>query len=87
MYAATSPSWLANNLLEIAVVTLLVLTLLVARLVQKSALRITLLGILAALALFVYANRAPLEACARTCECSVVGRDITVPGCNADGAL
>jgi hypothetical protein len=52
--------------------------------VQKTVLRVTLLAIMAAMALFIYVNREPLEACARTCECRIADRDITVPACSPD---
>jgi len=83
MLAAT-PDWFAENLTQIAVGTLLVLAVLVIRMVQKAMVRMVLLGLFAGLALFVYANRVPLEACASTCECRLVGQDVTVPACNAD---
>ena len=38
------------------------------------------------LALFVYANRAPLEVCARTCECQLAGQDVSVPLCDPDAS-
>ncbi len=86
MLAAT-PTWFSGNLTEIAIGTLVVLTVVVLRLVQKVALRLTLLALIAAVALFVYVNRAPLEACARTCECRIADRDITVPTCQPDLGL
>ena len=49
--------------------------------VQKLALRATIVAILAALALFIYVNRVPLEACARTCECTIADRHVNVPIC------
>jgi predicted membrane metal-binding protein len=84
MLSGATPPWFAENVVAIAVVLLLGLMYLVVRLVHKVALRATLLGVLAALAVFVYVNRAPLQACARTCECSLAGRDITVPVCDPD---
>jgi hypothetical protein len=81
---AAAPAWFADNVAQIAAATLVVLTVLVARLVQKTALRITLLALIGAAALFVYVNRAPLEACARTCECRIAEQDISVPLCDAD---
>jgi hypothetical protein len=47
-------------------------------------LRTVLLGIVLVIAVFVYVNRGPLETCARTCECSIAGRHITVPTCDPD---
>ena len=83
MLAAT-PAWFADNLTQISVGTLLVLTFLVVRLVQKMAMRMALLVLIAAVGLFVYVNRAPLETCAKTCECEIAGKHLTVPICNAD---
>ena len=84
---AAPPPWFADNIAQISVVTLLLLAVLVLRMVQKAALRLTLLAVLAVLAVFAYANRAPLKACAQTCECSLFGRDITVPTCDPDVSL
>ncbi len=84
MLLAATPAWFADNVAEITLVTLLVLTVLVIRLVQKAMLRLALLGLIAAVGLFVYVNREPLQACARTCECQIADRDITVPSCEPD---
>ncbi len=83
MYVAT-PAWFADNIAPIALVTLLVLTVLVVRMVQKVMLRFALLALIAAVGLFVYVNREPLQACARSCECRIADQDITVPTCNPD---
>lgn len=83
MLAAT-PAWFADNLAQIAGVTLLVLVLAVIRLVQKTVMRTALLVLIGIVAVVVYLNRAPLEACAKTCECQIAGRRITVPTCRAD---
>ena len=84
MLPAAAPAWFADNVAQIALVTLLVLTVLVVRLVHKAMLRLALLGLVAAVGLFVYVNREPLRACARTCECQIADRDINVPGCDPD---
>ncbi len=83
MVAAT-PAWFADNVAQIAAGTLIVLTVLVLRLVQKAAVRLALLVLIAIVGVFVYVNRAPLRACARTCECEIGGRHITVPTCSPD---
>jgi predicted membrane metal-binding protein len=80
---AAAPAWFANNVSQIAIGTLLVLTVLVVRMIQKAMLRAVLLGLIALVALFVYVNRAPLKACAKTCECEIGGRHITVPTCDS----
>lgn len=84
MHLAATPAWFADNVAQITLVTLLVLTALVIRLVHKAMLRFALLGLIAAVGLFVYVNREPLQACARTCECQIADRDITVPTCDPD---
>ena len=81
---AAAPTWFADNLTAIAAGTLLLLTVLVIRMVQKAAMRGILLGLIALVALFVYVNRAPLEACANTCECEIGGRHLSVPTCNRE---
>jgi hypothetical protein len=80
---AAAPAWFAENVAPIAVGTLVVLTVLVVRMVQKAMVRAVLLGLIALTALFVYVNRAPLEACAKTCECEIGGRHLTVPTCDS----
>ena len=84
---AAAPAWFADNVTQIAVGTLVVLTVLVVRMIQKASLRLVLLGLIALVALFVYVNRRPLEACAKTCECEISGRHITVPTCDPDLSL
>lgn len=79
---AAAPAWFADNLTAIAGGTLLVLTVLVVRMVQKAALRLALLVLIGAVAVFAYVNRVELKACATTCECRLVNQDLTVPGCS-----
>ena len=84
MLPAAAAAWFADNVAQIALVTLLVLTVLVVRLVHKAMLRLALLGLVAAVGLFVYVNREPLRACARTCECQIADREVNVPICDPD---
>lgn len=84
---AAAPAWFAENVTQIAVGTLLVLTVLVVRMIQKATTRAVLLALIALVALFVYVNRRPLEACAKTCECEIAGRHLTVPTCDSDLSL
>ena len=84
MLPAATPAWFADNVAQISLGTLLVLTFLVVRLVRKLMLRVILLTLIAAVGLFVYVNREPLQACARTCECQIADRNIDVPTCNTD---
>jgi hypothetical protein len=81
---AAAPAWFSDNLGPIAGGTLLVVTVLIVRMVQKAMLRMVLLGIVVVIALFVYVNRRPLETCARTCQCSIAGQHLTVPTCDSD---
>jgi uncharacterized membrane protein YeiH len=84
MVLGAAPAWFADNILLIAAITLGAVTVLIVRLVTKTATRLALLAVAAALAIFVYANRFALEECADTCSCSLAGRDVTVPVCNTD---
>lgn len=79
---AAAPAWFADNLTVIATGTLLVLTVLVIRMIQKAMVRVVLLGLIGGVAIFVYANNDALKRCATTCECRLVGRDITIPACD-----
>jgi hypothetical protein len=79
---AAAPAWFADNVAQIATATLLLLTILVIRMIQKAMLRAVLLGLIALAALFVYVNRDALRTCAKTCECDIGGRHITVPTCD-----
>lgn len=81
---AAAPAWFAENVAPISVGTLLLLTVLVLRLVQKAMVRLTLLALIALVGVFVYVNRAPLKTCARTCECELGGRHVSVPTCDPD---
>lgn len=86
MHVAATPAWFADNVGPIAILMLLVLAVLVLRLVQQTALRLFLLALIAGVALLAYANRDPLQACARTCECQIAGRDVTIPACHPDAS-
>lgn len=84
---AAAPAWFADNVALIALGTLVVLTVLVLRMIQKATIRTILLGVVAAVALLVYANRTSLEQCARTCECDIARQHISVPTCDPDLSL
>lgn len=81
---AAAPAWFADNVALIAYGTLLVLTVLVVRLVQKATLRFAMLAVIGAIAVFAYANRAELKECATTCECQLFDKHLTVPGCSSN---
>lgn len=84
MLPAAAPAWFADNAMPIVVITLLVLAAGVLWIVKAVTLRLILLGLIAAVALFTYVNRGQLETCARTCECRIADRDIDVPRCTPD---
>lgn len=84
---AAAPAWFADNVTLIGVGTLVVLTVVVLRMIQKATMRAVLVALIALVALLIYANRAPLEACAKTCECEIAGRHLTVPTCDPDLSL
>ena len=84
MFVGAAPAWFADNITVIAVVVLIVLSALVLRLVKDVVTRGILLAVIVAVAVFIYVNRSPLEACARTCECRVAKQDVDVPLCDPD---
>ena len=83
MLAAQLPSWAnADNLRWIAlgvIVGMVVLMLIVLRFIQKLVLKGTLFGIFAIVGIIAWVERADLEDCAKTCNCSVVGFDVKIP--------
>jgi cobalamin biosynthesis protein CobD/CbiB len=81
---AAAPAWFADNAGAIVVIKLLVLAAGVLWLVPAATMRLILLGLIAAVALFTFVNRGALETCARTCECRIADTDIDVPGCTPD---
>ena len=84
MLQAATPAWFADNIAPLSLVTLVLLTFGVLRLIEKSATRIVLLALIFAVAVFVVLNRTELETCARTCECQVMEQDVDVPFCDPD---
>lgn len=87
MHLAATPAWFADNLTQVLLLILVVVTVLGLWVAQTRALRLTLLAVAALVAVVVYVNRAPLETCARTCECRLAGQDVTVPICDPDTHL
>jgi hypothetical protein len=87
VHLAATPAWFADNLAQIFLLILVVVSVLVLGLAHTTGLRFALLAAMAVLALVVYLNRAPLEACARTCECQLAGQEVTVPFCDPDTEL
>ena len=84
MLVGAAPSWFADNLLLIGAVVLAVVTVLILRVVKDATTRLIFVAVVVGAAVFLYANRVPLEECARTCECRIVRQDVTVPVCNPD---
>jgi len=82
VHLAATPAWFADNVALIVLAALVVLAGLVVWVVQRASVRIACIGAAAILALFVYVNRGPLQACAETCECRVAGQNVTVPACD-----
>ena len=87
MLLAATPRWFSDNIAPISLVVLALCTLAVLRMVQKTAMRVTLLVLIGLVGVFVYVNRDPLKACAATCECQIADRDIDVPFCDPDIGL
>ena len=84
MSLAAIPSLLNDHLPAAGVATTLMVATVLFRLIAKTAIRLMVLAVLAAVAAFVYFNQTPLRTCARTCACGVVDQEITVPACSAD---
>ncbi len=80
---AAVPTWFADNIPQISAATLVLLVVVVIRFVQKAVMRAALLLLIAIAGSLVYTQRAPLRTCAKTCECQIAGRDITVPTCSS----
>jgi hypothetical protein len=79
------PEWLDADTLRTGALVVLgvmvVVAVLVARFVQKMVMKVVLLGVLVGLGILVWAERAELADCARTCDCRLLGRDVEVPRC------
>jgi hypothetical protein len=84
---AATPAWFSDNITIIALVTLVAVAVVVLRGVKDTVTRTVLLVLIGATAVFVYVNRSPLKACAATCECEIVGQDVSVPLCDPNVEL
>ena len=77
------PDWLDPSTLRtvaaVAIVVILVAAFLIMRFVQKMILRVVVLGIAVGLAAGVWAERAELRDCARTCDCRFFGFEVEPP--------
>jgi hypothetical protein len=65
----------------IVVVVAAVVALMVMRFIQKMVLRVILIGALAGVGVFAWAQRAELQECVPDCACTFFGFDVQVPGC------
>ncbi|MDE0606471.1 MAG: hypothetical protein OXH78_04865 [Acidimicrobiaceae bacterium] len=83
MTAAALPDWLEPQLVRwllIAAMALVALLLLfVARFVQRLLVKLVLLVVLVGLGVSLWIQRADLQDCALTCECSLYGREVVIP--------
>ena len=79
------PDWLdPSTLRDVALLTLIafgVTAVLILRFIQKVVIRVVLIGLLGALSLAIYSQRAALADCADKCQCTFFSFDVDVPGC------
>lgn len=73
--------WVRDHLPVVVMVALTLVTFLVLRLVVRMFTRVVALGVIAALALFVSAERQSIRECSRSCECELVGAIVDIPFC------
>ncbi len=83
MSAAALPGWLDPELLQwilvVALVAVVYLLFLVLRFVHRLLAKIVLLVALVGLGVSLWIQRADLQDCARTCECSLYGQEVVIP--------
>lgn len=76
------PDWLDPNTLRWLILgamgLLVVAMLMIIRTIQRLAMRVVLLGILAGFGLSLWIQRSDLRDCVDTCECSLYGQDLQV---------
>ena len=80
------PDWLDANYVEslrwaiLAVMVLLAIAVaVVAKLVRLIVVRLGLVGLLVALGLALWLQRAELRDCVSTCSCQIVGQSLEIP--------
>ena len=77
------PEWLDAERLQWVILALIGLVLygmfIVTRFVQKVITRFLLFVLLAGFGLSLWLQRADLQECAETCECSLYGQDVAIP--------
>lgn len=83
MSAAALPSRLDPELLQWLIVAVLVvvafLLYIVARFVRRLVAKVVLLVVLVGLGVSLWIQRADLQDCARSCECTLFGRQVVIP--------
>ncbi len=76
------PSWLDTNTLQwliLAVIAVLVVSMLViVRFIQKLVMKTALIAVVVGLGLSLWVQRANLDDCLLTCECSLYGKEVRV---------
>ncbi len=83
MSAAALPSWLDPELLQWLIVVVLAvvayLLYIVLRFVRRLVAKVVLLVLLVGLGVSLWVQRADLEDCALTCECTLFGQEVVIP--------
>lgn len=76
------PEWLDNQTLQwvipAALVVLAVVALTVLRFIRRLVLKTVLVAVIAGFGISLWVQRADLQDCAQTCECSLYGRVVKV---------
>lgn len=73
-----SPDDVRNGALVVGIAAI-VLAVLVLRFVQKLVMKLTFTAVLLVIGALAWYERADLADCAKTCECRILGVDVTIP--------
>ena len=83
MSAAALPDWLDPELLQWFIVVILAvvayLLYIVLRFVRRLVAKVVLFVVLVGLGVSLWVQRAELEDCALSCECSLYGQEVVIP--------
>ena len=83
MSVAALPDWLDPELLRWLIVAVLAvvayLLYIVLRFVRRLVAKVLLLVVLVGLGVSLWVQRADLEGCALTCECTLYGQEVVIP--------
>ncbi|MCQ3805743.1 MAG: hypothetical protein OXB92_06955 [Acidimicrobiaceae bacterium] len=83
MSEAALPDWLDPEFLRLLIVAVLVvvafLLYIVLRFVRRLVAKVVLLVLLVGLGVSLWVQRADLEDCALTCECTLYGQEVVIP--------